>query len=112
MYWLTTSHTVRHMPLEKYTEDSWGTKHSVWADPVEVEVFGWSPPSPDTEIRDIGTGVRRDLDLYAPTGFARPGDHVVIEGETYEVIGYPEDFTHGPFGFPAGYRINLQRVEG
>ena len=36
MYWLTTQHTVRHMPLEEYTEDSWGTKHSVWAAPVEV----------------------------------------------------------------------------
>lgn len=110
--WLTQRYQVQHLAKTEDAEDSWGTKHPVWADPIEVEVFGWSPPSPDTEIRDIGSGVRRDLDLYAPTGFARPGDHVVIEGETYEVIGYPEDFTHGPFGFPAGYRINLQRVEG
>nr|DAV90549.1 MAG TPA: Minor capsid protein [Caudoviricetes sp.] len=110
--WLTQRFLIQHLARTEDAEDSWGTKHSVWDDPVEVEVFGWAPPSPDTEIRDIGSGVRRDLDLYTPTGFARPGDRVVIEGETYEVIGSPEDFTHGPFGFPAGYRINLQQTEG
>ena len=110
--WLTQRYQIQHLAKTEDAEDSWGTKHSVWAYPVEVEVFGWAPPSPDAELRDIGTGVRRDLDLYTPTGFARPGDHVVIDGNRWEVIGYPEDFTHGPFGFPAGYRINLQRVEG
>ncbi len=25
---------------------------------------------------------------------------VVIESDRYEVIGYPEDFTHGPFALP------------
>ena len=110
--WLTQRYQIQHLAKTEDAEDSWGTKHSVWTDPVEIEVLGWAPPSPDTEIRDIGTGTRRDLDLYSPTGFARPGDQVVIEGDRYEVIGYPEDFTHGPFGFPAGYRINLQRVEG
>ena len=97
--WLTQRFLIQHLARIEEAEDSWGTKHSVWA-------------NPDTEIRDIGTGTRRALSLYAATGFARPGDHVVIDGETYEAIGYPEDFTHGPFGFPAGYRINLQRTEG
>lgn len=112
MGWLKPRFTVSHSAWTEETPDGWGSPTRGWADPVVVEVFGWAPPSPDTEIRDIGTGTRRDLDLYAPTGFTRPRDRVTVDGVLYECVGWPEDYTHGPFGFEAGYRINLKRVEG
>lgn len=113
MYWLTTSHTVRHMPLEEYTEDSWGAQPQAWGDPIEVAVYGWAPVGADQLMRDLDTGIRRDYDLYAPEPFASPGDRVLLPGAgTFEVVGYPEDYSTGPFGFKNAVRINLLRVEG
>lgn len=112
MGWLKPRFTVSHSAWTEETPDSWGTPTRGWSAAVQVEVFGWASPGADSEIRDTATGVRRDLDLYSPTGFTRPRDRVTVDGVLYECVGWPEDYTHGPFGFEAGYRINLKRVEG
>lgn len=112
MGWLKPRFTVSHSAWTEETPDSWGSPTRGWRSAVQVEVFGWASPGADSEIRDTATGVRRDLDLYAPTGFTRPRDRVTVDGVLYECVGWPEDYTHSPFGFEAGYRINLKRLEG
>lgn len=103
---------VMHYKKAEWAQDEWGKKRKTFAPPISTPVYAWAPPTPDVEIRDLGTGVKRDLDLYAPEPFCSPGDKVVITGLEYVVIGWPEDYTNGPFGFTGGYRINLKRVEG
>nr|WP_279754956.1 hypothetical protein [Rothia sp. RSM42] len=85
----------------------------MWADPTEVAVYGWAPASADQLMRDLDTGIRRDCDLYAPEPFASPGDRILLPGAgTFEVVGHPEDYSTGPFGFKNAVRINLLQVEG
>lgn len=107
-----TPWVVQHEALTTTGEDSLGEPVEGYADAVDVPVYGWAPPSADGEIRDLGTGVKRDLDLYSPTAFTAPRDRVLIAGVPYEAVGWPEDYNHGPFGWAPGYRINLNRVEG
>lgn len=76
-------------------------------------VYGWANPT-NTEPKLAGHDrVVVDVELYTPPGF-NPGPHDLIDlpqGQ-FEVIGYPEDYNHGPFGFQPGYVVNLRRVEG
>ena len=104
--------TVQHEVFTPGVEDSQGNEVDAWAAPVAVRVYGWAPPSGDREIRDTRTGVERDLDLYCRTPFAGPRDRVTIRGERFTVVGHPENYDFGPFGFTPGCRVNLRRVEG
>lgn len=80
----------------------------------QQEVYGWSTPS-TTEPKLAGHDrVTVDIELLAPPEFTvGPHDLVDLPGEgQFEVIGYPEDFTKGPFGFQPGVVVNLRKVEG
>lgn len=112
MFPLPERFTVTHEARLEGVEDSQGNPVEGWAAPVVVPVYGWGPPSPDAETRPEMTGVRRDLDVYCRTGFAGPRDRVTVDGTRFEVVGYPEDFNHGPFGFTPGFRVSLKRMEG
>ena len=57
------------------------------------------------------TPVVRDLDVYMPASAAKPKDRMTVGGVLYSVVGHPEDFNHGPFGFAPGVRVSLLRVE-
>ena len=105
--------TVSHRALLPAVEDSQGNMvPGGFAGPVSVRVYGWGPPSPDGETRPELSGLRRDLDVFCKTAFCGPGDQVVVDGTPYDVVGHPEDFNHGPFGFTPGYRVSLKRAEG
>lgn len=111
---LPTPYTVQ---LESWTGggfDSHGNPVDTWAPPVGVPVHGWATPGSDTETAaGYRTAVERDLDVYAPAGtVVGPRDRMTVDGLRYEVVGYVEDYTHGPWQWPAGVRINLRRVEG
>lgn len=98
-------------------EDAHGNPVEAWSDPVEQPVCWWASP---TARGDQGepklAGHDRvviDLELCTPTGFpAGPHDRVVVEGRMFEVLGYAEDYTHGPWWDPGVVVWNLQRVEG
>lgn len=80
---------------------------------VQVKVYGWANPV-GAEPKLAGHDrVAVEVELYAPPGF-NPGPHDLIDlpNGQFEVVGYPEDYMHGPFGFQPGYVINLRRVEG
>lgn len=113
MSFIKPTHTVLHYARSAAAEeDDWGRPAPKFNPPKNMLVYGWAPPGAETEIRELGTGVRRDLDLYAAEPFTAPGDKVSINGVMFEAVGWPEDYTHGPFAFAPGCRINLNRVEG
>lgn len=113
-----TPFTVGHHTYSSTTEDDYGREGITFtpardADGVEKAVYGWANPT-GTEPKLAGHDrVVVEMELYSPPAF-NPGPHDLIDlpGGQFEVIGYPEDYTHGPFGFQPGYVINLRRVEG
>lgn len=104
--------TVGHEALIKGAKDSMGVPIVSYSASVDVSVYGWASPSADDVIRPELSGVERDLDLYAKVGFTLPGDRVTVAGQLFTVIGYPEDYGTGPFGYRPGVRVNLKKVEG
>ena len=108
-------HAVTRAAFTPGSADAHGNPIPAWGTPASVSVHAFVPPGADTEPDDPArSAVVRDLDLYAPAGtVGLPQDRWVVGGVTYEQVGYPEDFTHGPWATNfAGVRINLKRVEG
>lgn len=111
---LPTPYTILHEAFVDGTEDAHGNVSSGWADPVPLRVHGWATPGSDQEPFEVGrNAVLRDLDVYAPGGtVVAPRDRLTIDGVLYEVVGYVEDYTKGPWQWNAGVRINCNRSEG
>lgn len=110
---LPAPYTVYREPYVPGGVDAHGDPVGTWGDPIAVAVHGWAPPSPDAEPITGRSAVERDLDLYAPAGTAgAPKDRWVVGGVEYSQVGWPEDFTNGPWQWAAGVRINLLRIEG
>lgn len=99
-------------------EDAHGDPAITWSDPVDHPVYGWGPPgaggSDHGEPKLAGHDrVIVDRELLAPPGFpAGPRDRVVFPDGEFDVLGYPEDYTSGPFGYMPGLVVNCRRVEG
>jgi hypothetical protein len=111
---LPTPYVVQRLAYVAGAVDAHGNDIDSWADPVDVAVHGWVPPAADEEPAEAGRSpVLRDLDAYAPAGtVVAPKDRMTVDGVLYDVVGHVEDFTHGPWQWAAGVRINLKRVEG
>lgn len=78
-----------------------------------VQVIGWAPTQTvePNEVR-----VEADLDLFVPAGVSGgPGDVVDLPLDksigVFEVVGWPEDWTHGPDGFQPGKVVKLKRTQ-
>lgn len=108
-----TPYTVLTEAYSGSTYDAHGNYTDSWLAPVEQPVIGWYTPV-STEPKIAGRDqVIVDLALMTPPGFViGPLDRVTVAGVRFEVIGYPEDYTHGPFNFNPGLVVNLKRVEG
>lgn len=109
-----TPHTIQRLPWTGVGENEHGNEVDTYGAPIDVPAHGWAPPTASSEPLESGrNAVVRDLDVYLPDGSAfGPHDRAVVAGVPYDVVGYPEDFTTGPFGFSAGWRLSLKRVEG
>lgn len=113
--WLPTPYAIMRTPRISGAKDALGVPVVTYGPPVATPVHGWSPPLVDTENGDPGRAdmVSRFLDVYAPVGTpGGPLDRWSVEGVIYEQVGYPSDYTHGPWQWSAGLRIRLKRVEG
>lgn len=83
-------------------------------DGAPVKVMGWAPAS------SVEPGINQvvyDLDLYCPPGtVVNPDDVVDLPLDRsvgrFEVVGWPEDWTKGPFGFTPGMVVQLRRIQG
>lgn len=109
-----TPYTVETSAYQRGAVDAHGNEVQTWAAPVEQRVIGWSVPN---SVEPKYAGADRtivDVELYVPPSFTiGPRDRVSLPGGwLFEVAGYPEDYTHGPFNFRPGLVVNLVRVEG
>jgi hypothetical protein len=121
-----TPYTATRYPYAAGETDALGNAIDSWGEAQSIPVYGWAPPSADQMPSEQNrSAVVRDMDLLAPASVeSTPRDHWVLPGipptdcpqhpgaACFEQVGYAEDFTHGPFGWDAGLRINLKRVEG
>lgn len=83
-----------------------------WAD-VTVQVYGWAPAAMTEPPEDGRSEVAWTTDIYAPPSWKpAPSDRVLLDGSEFEVVGHPEDWTYGPFGFRPGVVVHCKRVEG
>lgn len=105
--------TVGHERYAGTGEDELGNETESWSSPVSVLVFGWEPPKSTEPVLAGHDRVVVDLRLYAPKSMApAPRDRVVVDGEQFEVIGWPEDPNNNPWFKPGLVTVNLRRVEG
>lgn len=108
---MRTPHTVHVLPYVGTTENEYGNEVPTWGAPVAHRVYGWAPAG-SVEVNGYRQTVTADLSLYAPHDFpVAAKDHVRVAGQTYDVEGLPDDFSHGPFGFAPGVVVNLKRLE-
>lgn len=101
--------TCQHEHYEAGAENDWGNTEPGWADPVDVPCF-WQPGQvTENSVESLG-GVRTivDLTLFVESSLVvDPQDRFTVAGRTFEVIGLPKEYDHGPFG----YRPDRQLVE-
>lgn len=82
--------------------------------PEAVQVAGWATPSSDEPKLAGHDRQTVTVELYAPVGLFRPEDAVQLpeREDTLEVIGEPENYSHGPFGWDPGLEvINLGGIK-
>lgn len=100
--------------LCKATSSTNALKETVrsWADPVDYLVCGWwtaseEPFTPGHQRVTIKTN------LITPKDFpAEPHDRVVLGGKLYEIDGWAQDYTEGPWWNPGVVVWTLTRIEG
>lgn len=112
---LPLAETVGHRVFTSGTPDAHGNVTKGWAEPVDVDVYGWHTGQSEEPQIEGHERLRVDGQVLAPESW-RPGsmDKVVlpgVEGE-FSIVGVPEDYNHGPFGFTPGVVVNLQRIDG
>lgn len=99
-------------PGNVYTPELGDSNNPV--DGTPVKVMGWAPAT-STEP-ELGR-VEHDIDLFCPPGtVSKPNDVVDLPLDRstgrFEVVGWPLDWTKGPFGFTPGMVVQLRRVQG
>lgn len=110
---LPTIGTVRH---GAYVAESVGSDNlptDSWGAYTDVPTHGWHPPNP-AEI-DGGVGRRSEtceLVLMVPVMVCGDRDRWQVAGDTWEQMGRPGDFNHGPFGMTVPLLVYLKKVEG
>ena len=106
---IPTPWTVQHLAYDGTTEDDRGNEVPAWADPVPRRVYGWgAPQSNEPKVAGVESVVVT-LELFSPVFPVGDMDRIVVDGDTFDVVGDPEDYTHGPFGFEPGMVVNLTR---
>ena len=107
------AHAVTHRPYLAGTEDAHGNPTTGYGPSAEVRVYGWHTGQTTEPSLAGHDRVELEGQVFAPGSF-RPGplDLIVLGGEDFEVVGHPEDYNHGPFGFTPGVVVNVRRVTG
>lgn len=109
MSFLSLSHEViRIRRVRRQEVDE--LNNTVWIDeevPATVRVAGWATPSSDEPKLAGHDRQTVTVELYAPVGLFRPHDAVQLpeRDDTLEVIGEPENYSHGPFGWDPGLEV-------
>ena len=115
---IPTPHTLSVRQYVEGATDAHGNPVDDWADPVAWLVHGVAPGASEEPRKP-----NRDLSevlwtVYAPATGLVPGvrDQVLlpwVEGVWFDVNGAPDDWSKGPWQFPAaGVVVELRRAEG
>lgn len=86
-----------------------------WTDPDELDIEGCAfNPGVSTEpLQDARNAVITRPEVYAPPDAdVEAGDRLVVRGDTYEVVGNPQDWRSPFTGWQPGLAIQLELVEG
>ena len=81
-------------------------------DPLTISGCSIQPAS--TSLSEDGRvlGLMDGLTVYAPSGAdVQAGDHIVVDGKTYEINGEPRIWT-SPTGSISNVQLNLKRYSG
>lgn len=105
-------YTIAHRAYSGTGEDDHGNEIPAYAAPVTVAAFWWSPSSSEPAVAGHDRVVVDKVAVVDSATEIGPRDLVEIEGIEYEVVGYAEDYDHGPWWVPGCRPVNLQRVEG
>lgn len=86
-----------------------------WGTAANVDSYGWWPPSPEqilgVEPNRRATEIK--MATIVPQGtVCGDRDKWVIDGDTFEQVAGPQDFSHGPFGMAVPLIVYLRLVEG
>lgn len=116
MSFLSLNHEVVRIRRIRTTDlDELGNDVIVDAEvPEAVQVAGWATPSSDEPKLAGHDRQTVTVELYAPVGLFRTEDAVQLpeREDTLEVIGEPENYSHGPFGWDPGLEvINLGGIK-
>lgn len=113
-----TPYTVGWHTHSEGTADAHNNPVSVYtpalnATGTQVAVMGWAPAgSPGLSVEPNEARVIHDIDLLVPPGVTGgPKDVVDLPDGQFEVVGWPDDWTKGPFGFQPGKVVKLKRTQ-
>lgn len=104
--------TAGHEVYSEGSDDAHGNPAQSWAAPVSVPAIWWSPSSTEPVVAGHDR-VQVDVVMAVDSALAvGPHDRFVLDSQEYDVIGEPEDYSHGPYATPGRKPFNLQRVDG
>lgn len=95
------------------TKERRGSTVPDWESATSKVISGCSVQPASTSLSQDGRvlGIEEGLTAYLPEGSdVRAGDHIVFEGETYEIMGEPKRWT-GAFT-RSNIQLSLKRWEG
>lgn len=105
--------TVGHRAYAGAGEDAHGNANPDYAAAVDIAAFWYSVGSSEPAVAGHD---RVTVDLVVVVDSEQqinPLDLLVIEDQDYDVVGYPEDYDHGPFDWAPGCKpVNVRRVDG
>ena len=107
-----TPHTIEVRDRVDGALDAFGDEVVEWADWRPMGVMGWAPTT-TTEPKTVGVDrVVVDLEVFSPATVTARSQVRLPDGRIFDVVGEPEDWNRGPFGYAPGYVFNLRRVDG
>lgn len=106
-------HVIGHRKYDGKQRNPRGNVVDTWTDPVDVEVYGWYVNNTHEPQLPGHERVKGEVQVLAgPEFYPNEKDIVVLPIGEFEVVGYPQDYNHGPFDWAPGNVINLERVKG
>ncbi|KIA63004.1 hypothetical protein [Nocardia vulneris] len=104
--------TIGHRAYSGSGEDAHGNEIGSHAAAVDIQAFYYSPSSTEPAVAGHDRVVVDMVAVVDSDEQIGPHDLLVIDGEEFDVIGFPEDYDHGPWWKPGRKPVNLQRVDG
>ena len=93
--------------------DALGNPAETQGPPFPWLVHGYQPGASLESVQRGREPSSVSLTVYAPDAPFTGGDWVVVDGEMFDVVGDPMDWTNGPWVNPvAGFEVQLKRQEG